>query len=230
MTLRDRVAGRLREEIAAGAWGPGDRLPSEEALAARFGVHRHTLRAATASLAREGVLRARRGAGTFVAARPLDYPLARGTSYTQNLAGHMPSRRVLSLATRPDTQAEPAPLRLRAGEAVHAYEGLSLADGLPIALFASVFPGWIEGLPGALGEGGSVTAALAACGVPAYSRVSSRIDARAADALQAGHLQLREGAPLARVTSLNAEPGGRAVERGRTWFAGERVTLVVDHA
>ena len=229
MTLRDRIADSLRDEIAAGAWAPGDRLPSEAALAARFGVHRHTLRAALARLSEEGLLRARRGAGTFVAARPVAYTLGRRTSYSQNLAGRMPARRVLSLLTRAATETEAAALALPAGAPVHAYDGLSLSDGQPIALFASVFPGWIEGLPEVLAGGGSVTAALTACGVADYARVESRIDARAADAVQAGHLHLREGAPLARVTSLNAAPDGRPVERGRTWFAGERVTLVVDH-
>jgi GntR family phosphonate transport system transcriptional regulator len=229
MTLRDRIADSLRDEIAAGAWAPGDRLPSEAELAVRFGVHRHTLRAAVARLAEEGLLRARRGAGTFVAARPVDYALGRRTSYSQNLAGRMPARRVLSLVTRAATAAETAALGLGPGDPVHAYDGLSLTAGMPVALFASVFPGWIEGLPEALADGGSVTAALGLCGVSDYHRVESRIDARAADAVQAAHLQLREGAPLARVTSLNAAPDGRPVERGRTWFAGERVTLVVDH-
>ena len=229
MTLRDRIADSLRDEIASGAWRPGDRLPSETALAARFGVHRHTLRAALARLAEDGVLRARRGAGTFVAAAPVEYALGRRTSYSQNLAGRMPERRVLSLVTRGASDAEAAALNLSAGAPVHAYDGISLSDGQPIALFASVFPGWIAGLAEALSEEGSVTAALASCGVPDYARVESRIDARAADAVQAGHLHLREGAPLARVTSLNAAPDKRPVERGRTWFAGERVTLVVDH-
>jgi GntR family phosphonate transport system transcriptional regulator len=229
MTLRDRIAASLRDEIASGAWAPGDRLPSEGALAARFGVHRHTLRAAVARLAEEGLLRARRGAGTFVAARPVDYALGRRVRFHQNLAGRAPGRRVLSLVTRGATAAEAAALDLAPGDPVHAYDGLSLSGGLPVALFASVFPGRIADLPAALAEGGSVTAALALCGVPDHHRVESRIDARAADAVQAGHLQLRPGAPLARVTSLNADPAGRPVERGRTWFAGERVTLVVDH-
>ncbi|MGR3484983.1 MAG: phosphonate metabolism transcriptional regulator PhnF [Paracoccaceae bacterium] len=229
MTLRDRIADRLRDEIADGALRVGDRLPPEVALAARFGVHRHTVRAALADLAAQGLVRARRGAGTFVAARPVDYALGSRTSLTQNLAGRMPARRVLSVATRPATKAEAAALTLRPGAPVHAFEGVGLSQGRPIAVFASVFPGWITGLPDALSEGGSVTAALAACGVPRIIRVESRIDARTADAVQAAHLELREGAPLARVTSLSAAPDGRRIERGRTWFAGERVTLVVDH-
>jgi GntR family phosphonate transport system transcriptional regulator len=229
MTLRDRIAASLRDEIAAGAWAPGDRLPSEAELATRFGVHRHTLRAAVAVLAEEGLLRARRGAGTFVAARSMDYALGRRVRFHQNLAGRAPGKRVLSLVTRAATASEAAALDLAPGDPIHAYEGLSLAGGVPLALFVSCFPGTLERLPGALRQGGSVTSALASCGVADHIRRASRIDARAADAVQAAHLQLREGAPLARVTSVNADGEGRPVEYGRTWFAGDRVTLVVDH-
>ena len=40
-------------------------------------------------------------------------------------------------------------------------------------------------------------------------------------------LHLPEGAPVLRTTSVNIDAGGRPVEFGTTWFAGERVTLTV---
>ena len=44
------IAEALRSEIAGGARPPGDRLPTEGQLAARFGVNRHTVRRALAAL------------------------------------------------------------------------------------------------------------------------------------------------------------------------------------
>jgi len=38
------IAHSLRSDIAAGVYGPDDKLPTESALAARFGVNRHTVR------------------------------------------------------------------------------------------------------------------------------------------------------------------------------------------
>ena len=61
-----------------------------------------------------------------------------------------------------------------------------------------------------------------------YTRLSTRITAVPADATQALHLQVSEGAPLVRTRSLNADPEGRPVEYGTTWWAGERVTLTLD--
>ena len=44
----------------------GDKIPSENELAGRFGVSRLTVRQAVSKLAEEGFLTTRRGAGTFV--------------------------------------------------------------------------------------------------------------------------------------------------------------------
>ena len=46
---------------------PGDALPSERSLAQRFKVSRHTLREAIRVMQEKGVLRIRRGSGTYVA-------------------------------------------------------------------------------------------------------------------------------------------------------------------
>ncbi|RPJ45342.1 MAG: GntR family transcriptional regulator, partial [Betaproteobacteria bacterium] len=42
----------IASDIAAGMYKPGEKLPSENALALRFGVNRHTVRQATSHLAR----------------------------------------------------------------------------------------------------------------------------------------------------------------------------------
>ena len=50
---------------------------------------------------------------------------------------------------------------------------------------------------------------------------------QSASATQALHLQIAEGSPVMRVTSLNLDPEDRPLEYGRTWFAGDRVALTV---
>lgn len=64
--LPAQLADRLRQRIANGDWGPGHRLPSEQDLAAEYGVSRPTVRSAVARLVDIGMLRVRHGAGTFV--------------------------------------------------------------------------------------------------------------------------------------------------------------------
>lgn len=56
----------LREQIEAGRYQPGERLPSQDELAAQLNVSRLTLRDALRSLELEGVIRVKHGVGTFV--------------------------------------------------------------------------------------------------------------------------------------------------------------------
>ncbi|MFE5683020.1 winged helix-turn-helix domain-containing protein [Streptomyces sp. NPDC056512] len=50
------VAEALRQRIALGGFGPGDRLPTERELSAAFGVGRNTVRQAVRELADEGLV------------------------------------------------------------------------------------------------------------------------------------------------------------------------------
>jgi len=63
----ETVHERLLGDIRAGALRSGDRLPSDFALAGRFGVNRHTVRLAIKALESDGLLRVQMGVGTFVA-------------------------------------------------------------------------------------------------------------------------------------------------------------------
>jgi GntR family phosphonate transport system transcriptional regulator len=224
------IVATLSADIAAGHYRPGDKLPTEAALALRFGVNRHTIRHALADLADRRLVRSRRGSGVFVDMAPTDYPIGRRVRFHQNLmaAGRLPGRRILRLETRPADPDDCAALALAAPARVHVCEGLSLADGTPIALFQSIFPAdRLPDLPASLEETGSVTAALAACGIADYTRAQTRLTAQSATATQALHLHLRDGDPLIHTIGINVGVDGTPVEFGRTWFAADRVTLIV---
>jgi GntR family transcriptional regulator, phosphonate transport system regulatory protein len=230
LALWSAIANTLRREIAEEVYRPGDKLPTEAALSARFGVNRHTIRQAIASLAKAGIVHSRRGAGVFVASRPAEYPLGRRVRFHQNIAatGRTPSRRITRAETRPCLPREAEALGLAAGDAVHVIEGISLADGQPLAAFRSVMPAArLPGLLAALEKTASVTAALAACGVADYTRASTRITAKLAAPLMAVALQVPVGAAVLRSVAVNVDADGMAVEYGTTWFAGDRVTLTV---
>jgi len=66
-SMTHEVAATLRGRIAHGEFGPGMRLPSERALAARLNVSRVTVVRALTRLRLEGLVVTRHGSGTFVA-------------------------------------------------------------------------------------------------------------------------------------------------------------------
>ena len=119
-------------------------------------------------------------------------------------------------------------MQIDRGDEVHVYEGLSLAEGKPIAWFRSLFPAErFAGLPDALREISSVTNALARCGIADYTRAETRLTAVSATPTQALHLQVREGSPLLRTTAVNIDLDAVPVEFGITFFAADRVVLTV---
>jgi GntR family transcriptional repressor for pyruvate dehydrogenase complex len=64
------VVAHVRDLIDRGALGPGARLPAERDLAVRVGVSRPTVRAGLRTLAALGVVRSRRGSGTYIPEGP----------------------------------------------------------------------------------------------------------------------------------------------------------------
>lgn len=225
------IADALRSDLAEGKYAPGDKLPTEAALAERFGVNRHTVRHGISALVEEGLIRTRRGSGAFVAATPTDYAIGRRVRFHENLiaAGRRPDKRVLQIEVRAATTGEAKALQIAQSDPVCAYHGLSLADGQPIAVFESLFPkGRLSGIAEALSKTSSVTEALRLVGISDYTRASTRLTAVRATATHALHLQVSEGDPLLKSSGVNVDEYGVPVEFGRTWFAGDRVTLTLE--
>lgn len=65
-TLPQEIVDAIADLIIRRIWKPGDMIPTEKDLAARFGVGRSTVREAVKSLVVLGVLEARAGEGSFV--------------------------------------------------------------------------------------------------------------------------------------------------------------------
>ncbi|WP_417249193.1 phosphonate metabolism transcriptional regulator PhnF [Celeribacter sp.] len=226
------IAATLAREIAQGLYAEGDKLPTEAALAQRFGVNRHTVRRAVADLVEQGAVRTRRGAGVFVTQSPADYPIGKRTRFHQNIVatGRLAHKRPLRVETRPASVQEAEALDLEAGASVTVYEGVSMSGASPLAHFVSVFPtgrlGGV-GIEAALAQTSSVTEALRLCDIPDYLRRDTRITAELADAVTAVHLGLREGDPVLCAVAVNTDPEGVPVEYGTTRFAGNKVALTV---
>ena len=75
--LPDRVAAILTGEIDKGNLRPGDKLPTEAALATQFGVSRAVIREALSQLKYDGLLDSHQGKGVIVyrQCRPAQFPL-----------------------------------------------------------------------------------------------------------------------------------------------------------
>ena len=89
-TVHAQIEDWLAELISVGRLAPGDRMPTEQDLAAWLEVSRMTLRHALANLARRGLVTrtvGRRG-GTFVAESKLEQDLTTLAGFSEQLRRH----------------------------------------------------------------------------------------------------------------------------------------------
>ena len=61
------LAGIIKEEISAGVYKSGEKIPGENKLAERYMMSRQTVRQALALLEKDGKIERRQGSGTYVA-------------------------------------------------------------------------------------------------------------------------------------------------------------------
>lgn len=163
MALSDRdrkpfyrqVAEEIKASIAAGEWSANCQLPSEPELARRFAVSRATVREALRVLEQEGVVRARRGHGTFVvdSSRILQVGVDSLYSITDaiRLQGHTPGTAELVIRLEPPaaattklfTEAEPgtgSEAGAREAGLLAVIERTRLADGNPVVYSRDMVP------------------------------------------------------------------------------------------
>jgi GntR family phosphonate transport system transcriptional regulator len=229
LTLWRQIAETLACEVSAGSFA-GGRLPTEPALAARFGVNRHTVRRAVAVLAERGLLRIEQGRGTFVADHLIDYVLGRRTRFSANLQsqGREPTHRLLSVATVGSDAATARDLGLRRGSRVVQIEIAGAADGVTLSYGVHSFPARrFAALPAAFAATGSITAALARCGVADYTRRLTRLLARLPSEREARHLGQPASRAVLQSDAVNVDAAGVAIQRSLVVFAGDRVQMVV---
>lgn len=227
------IAEELRREISGGGLAPGTRLPSEGELAARFGVHRNTVRHAIAALAEEDLVVSRRGSGTFVAERTvLVHRIGSRTRLSDSAGG--PGRattRLLESAVEPDPPAELAERLALEGGAALRLETVSTVDGTLISRATHWYPeALVPGLASRCADSGSLTAALAGIGIGDYMRASTTVAARHASAAEAADLDLPTGSVLLVTRSLDVLPDGVPLQAGVTRFVASRVELDIGPA
>lgn len=207
--LYQQIKGLILQSLQAGEWKPGEVIPSEIELAARFRVSQGTVRKAIDELAAENLVVRRQGKGTFVATHAeqhVRYRFLKLMPDSGDRDSEGPASRDVLECRRVRATAEVArALALRSGDAVVQVRRVLAFGGVPTILEDL----W---LPGAAFRGLSADQ-MAAYQGPTYAlfelefgvrmvRAEEKIRAIAADAAQAGLLAVPEGTPLLSVERL----------------------------
>ncbi|MCC0809272.1 phosphonate metabolism transcriptional regulator PhnF [Methylobacterium sp. W2] len=226
-----QIADALAGEIRSGALARGAQLPAESALAARFGVNRHTVRRALGVLAEDGLVRTTQGKGSFVEQGPIPYPIGPRTRFSEIVTrtGREAWGDLIAAATVPADAGWAEALGIAPGAPILELHTVHRADGAPISTARTCLPlPRFSGFDTAYAASGSITRAYAGYGVADYTRLSTRIGARAAEAEEAARLDIAPGRSLIILSSVNVDSDGQRIQATRSLFAADRVELVVE--
>jgi len=224
--IYQQLNGHLRLLLGSAECPVGGQFLTERQICERYGVSRATANKALSNLVAEGLLEFRKGIGTFVRGRPLDYNLRALVSFTDKAlaAGKQPSTEVLQFeSVRADDVLDDVPQVLQVEPAAPLYyiERLRLADGQPVILekryvVAEYCPGLTaEEVAGSLYRLWTDRYRLPIEGADESIRA---VNTRGADARL---LKLRDGAAGMLIRSVGHLTGNRPLWSERTLYRGD---------
>ena len=238
-----RIADELIGEIKAGRWNIGDILPGDMELTRRFGVGRHTVRAALQQLERLGLISRRPRLGTVLQATE---PVEAYTHSVESTAGLLqyPPNTPLEVTESGPIQVKgqlPGTLKVPRGSRWHHLGGLRASpDGGPPLCRVDVYllPE-LAGVEQHLADGSrKIFEHIEAMAGKRVARVTIKLEAAAISPVVAASLEVAAGSPGLAITrsfyddegvmyevSYSQHPAGRfsyEMELSRHWLANEQ--------
>ncbi|MBP8298470.1 MAG: GntR family transcriptional regulator [Burkholderiales bacterium] len=212
-----QIKDLLTQSLDAGEWKPGEAIPSEIVLAARYKVSQGTVRNAIAVLAAENIVVRRQGKGTFVATHTEEQSSLFRFLRIRRADGvdEYPHSRLLDLRRGKATAEVARLLLLRPGEAVIVMRRVLEYSGEPVVLDEITLPAALfRGLTRARYDAyrGSTYSFFETQFGVRMVRADERIKAIAADATSGEILDVPAGTPLLAVERVAYTYGDRPVE------------------
>jgi GntR family transcriptional regulator len=205
------------ERLDAAEWRPGEAIPSELELAARFHVSHGTVRKAVDALAADNLLIRRQGKGTFVTTHTEERSsMFRFLRIRRNDGREeYPTSRLLDVRRGKATAEVARALEMKAGDPVFVLRRLLEYEGEPavldeIVLPAALFKGMTRGRVQSY-RGSMYSLFETQFGVRIV-KAQEKLRAIAADAATAALLKVEPGQPLLAVERVTRTYGERPVE------------------
>jgi GntR family transcriptional regulator len=231
LALHEMIADSLRDQIRLGELEVGAALPSESRLCEQWNASRGPVRQALATLRAEGVIAGGRGKPPVVCSTSTGQPFDTLLSYSAwaHSIGRTPGQRTFELALRRADQRTASALHVDVDAPVVEVLRLRYLDGEPAMLERAVF---VEHVGRRLFDfdcdSGSLWAYLLSQGVQ-FATASHVIDAVAADALDAQHLGVTEGAPLLRQQRTTRSADGEVIEYHDDRYLPELISFTLQN-
>ena len=224
-----QIRESLRKEIEDHILAPGQKLPSEDELASKYGVSRMTVRQGIIDLIDEGLLYRRHGIGTFVAQPQVERDHTGLTNFFESALqkGIEASMQVLIADILPARLRVAKALNLKEGELAIRIKTLRFANGIPVTIHDAYVP--YKLFPQLLQE--DLEARHLWYYMELYGqrvkRAVQRLEARESDEELAQLLGIEIGAPILYKERTVYSDNGTPVEFTYCYNRGDRYSLTV---
>ncbi len=196
--------------------GSAVKVPSENDLAALYGVSRVTVRQSLQRLAAAGLVKREHGRGTTLVPRPdvaLDLGLFRSVTDQLREAGHKGRVKMLQRALVPPPSDVAEALGLKPREKAVLLKRLVLANDVPLSVNTSWFPAkLVPGMQKVQLEDNSVWSYLADTYGLVVSSTDNKIEVVESGVAEAEALQVDYATPLIKLSTCFQDKLGRPVE------------------
>lgn len=134
--LYRQIQRSVYEDVQSGVMEPGDRIPSEHDLVARYGVSRTTIRKSLEELVSRGVLVRQPGKGTFVSDNLVKQGFSTMLSFSRTLQrlGYRVDTKILHIEVIPGSRYVCGQLKTPPGSDVLLSRRLRFVNGKPVAI------------------------------------------------------------------------------------------------
>lgn len=221
----------IRSKIESGEYLPGTPIPSENALAETYGIHRLSVRSAISALIYEGLLKSVQGKGVYVTSRKdeRDLETIGGFKQTMEQLGHKSSAKILIKATREAGPYYASLLKIDPHDSVYFIKRVLCSDGEPYSLEELYIPTTVlENLPQVDLNVFSMYQIYEFYGIR-ISRVWERLELEELDPMEARLLDIDSSFAVMKFQGLSYDQHGRIVEYARTYTRGDKCNFSVHY-
>jgi len=229
--LHHQVFRDLGAALDASEWRPGERMPTERELAARYGCSLITVRHALGELVREGRIERTRGRGTYVLQPRIDRDIGGSMSFAEEMKrrGLDPATRLVTGRIEPAGDTVAASLGIAADAPVVYLERVRLGGGEPLILEQARLPA--ERFPGLLAfdlERRSLYDILSERYATRIVRARESVEPVVLHSREAGLLDLPARSLALRIDGIAFAADGGPVETARSFVRGDRTRYYLE--
>jgi GntR family phosphonate transport system transcriptional regulator len=229
--LYQGVAEDLEGAILRGDYGPGERLPTERALVAKYGVNRQTVRQALERLQYDGLVYRVERRGTFVRPGRIDYLTMEKGSFTASISrlGLKPSHEIFHVRRIRAYGRIPAEMGVPDGDPLVAFDRVSYAGEIPLIYSTKHFRERLfPGLHALLGDSPSLRVLIEGhYGIELY-RARTSYGLEAADPAASRYLGVPVGTALLRSDILHVLEDGTPAGWNDAYARGDALRMRIE--